>query len=177
MPGTGLLHRDGVRLGLSAMDRWDAVDQVAMALWDIGATSARYGADMRTRELWSSTYVGGGIALPHGGSGSGENVHRPAMVLLQFPDGVRWDGEDVRLCVGIAVRHGSQAGLLCSLGQAMLDPWVMAQLRGSDDADHVLALLRSCDADRGRDNGVGRAGQRPASAAASWPRPETPSLR
>jgi len=143
MPGTGLLDRDGVRLGLSALDRWDAVDQVAMALLDIGATSARYGADMRSRELWGSTYVGGGIALPHGGSGSTGHVNRPAMVLLQFPDGVCWAGQEVRLCVGIAVCHGAPAGLLCSLGQAMLDPEIMAQLHGSTDADHVLNLLHA----------------------------------
>lgn len=143
MSATGLLDRDGVRLGLSACDRWDALDQVAMALLDIGATTAQYGADMRGRELWASTYVGGGIALPHGGSGSGGHVHRPAMVLLQFPDGVCWAGQDVRLCVGIAVGHVGQAGLLCSLGQAMLDPGIMAQLHGSTDTNHVLTLLRA----------------------------------
>jgi PTS system mannitol-specific IIA component/phosphocarrier protein FPr len=143
MPGTGLLDRDGIRLGLSALDRWDAVDQVAMALLDIGATSARYGADMRGRELWGSTYVGSGIALPHGGPASTAHVHRPAMVLLQFPDGVCWAGQEVRLCVGIAVSHGADAGLLCWLGQAMLDPEIMARLHGSTDAGQVLNLLHA----------------------------------
>lgn len=162
MPATGLLERDGVRLGLSAVDRWDAVDQVAMALWDIGATSVRYGGHMRARELSSSTYIGSGIALPHGGDGCGEHVLRPAMVLLQFPGGVSWAGEDVRLCMGIALPHGTSGGVLCSLGRAVLAPWVTARLSTAADTDQVLALLH---------------GQPPASAPDSSVRPVTPSLR
>ena len=57
---------DGIRLGLQASDRFDAVRQSGQVLVDIGAVEAPYVEAMLERERLISTSLGEGFAIPHG---------------------------------------------------------------------------------------------------------------
>ena len=137
-----LLSPHGVRLGQSAVDRWDAVRQVGAVFEEIGATDAGYTGAMLRREETSSTYLGFGIAIPHGTADSAGHIHHTGLVVLQFPDGVDWDGERVELCIGIAAVADEQLGLLCTLATIMMRADNAANLRGATEPGNVVDLLR-----------------------------------
>ena len=131
-----------VRIGRTAVDRADAIDQTCAVLAEIGAVDPEYAGSAHEREASLSTYVGEGVAIPHGTDAGRAHVRRTALAVLQFPDGVDWGGEDVRLCVGIAARGDEQVAVLSGLARVLMDPDKAAALRTAPDAATIVAILR-----------------------------------
>ena len=142
---TQVLTADAVRLGLSATDKLDALRQCGAVLVDIGAASEQYAAAILEREESVSTYLGEGVAIPHGTDASREYINRAALAVLQFPEGVDWNGKPVRLCVAIASRSDEHIAILQSLAMVLSDKDKAARLRDARDVDDVLALLAPTD--------------------------------
>jgi mannitol/fructose-specific phosphotransferase system IIA component len=138
---TQVLTADAVRLGLVATDKLDALRQCGATLVEIGAASEKYAAAILEREESVSTYMGEGVAIPHGTDASREYINRAALAVLQFPGGVDWNGKQVQLCIAIASRTDEHIGILQSLAMVLSDPAKAARLRETDDVDEVLALL------------------------------------
>ncbi|TCO55227.1 PTS system mannitol-specific IIA component/phosphocarrier protein FPr [Actinocrispum wychmicini] len=136
-----LLGVEGVQLGLTATDKADAIDQCGRALLAVGAVSVEYLAAMHEREASVSTFIGEGVAIPHGTDAARAFVLRTSIVVLQFPEGVDWDGNQVTVCVGIAANGSEQVGILSALAQVLMDPAKAAELRSAADVDTVLTLL------------------------------------
>jgi mannitol PTS system EIIA component len=138
---TSLLAESSIRLDSHATDRLDAVRQCGRALLEAGAVDESYIDAMLQREQSVSTFVGEGVAIPHGTLAGKEAVKQDALVVLRFPDGVDWDGNDVRVCVGIAAAGGGHIALLSQLAEILLDPEKAEQLRSATDAQQVYDLL------------------------------------
>ncbi|WNM28066.1 PTS sugar transporter subunit IIA [Demequina capsici] len=136
-----ILSAEGVRLGLTATDKADALTQCGEALVSIGAATQEYAAALHDRELQVTTYIGEGVAIPHGTNESREHIQRAAIAYLQFPDGVDWDGNDVRVCIAIASRSEEHIEILQRLASVLMDPDAAASLREPASVDDVLALL------------------------------------
>jgi mannitol/fructose-specific phosphotransferase system IIA component len=138
---TDLLVADAVRLGCTAADRFDAVRQAGEALVRIGAVEPAYADAMQEREQSLSSFVGEGFAIPHGTDAARALVRRGALAFLQFPDGVDWDGQDVRACVAIAASADEHVSVMSTLAQVLLDPDQAEELRTTTDPQRVLELL------------------------------------
>jgi mannitol/fructose-specific phosphotransferase system IIA component len=138
-----LLDVSGIKLAQTAASLSDAVDQVGRTLLDIGAVEADYLPAMHERERSVSTFIGEGVAIPHGTDEARKYVRRTSLVVLQFPEGVDWGGNDVRMCVGIAANGNEQVGILSSLARVLMDAELAAQLREAKDADTVIRILQS----------------------------------
>ena len=138
---TELLGRQGVRLGLSANDRFEAVAQAGALLQELGAIEEAYVAAMREREEMLSSYVGEGFALPHGTNDSRVHVRRATLAFLQYPDGVSWEDDTVYACVAIASRTDEHVRVMQALAEVLLDEAQAERLRTTDDPDEVLEIL------------------------------------
>lgn len=136
-----LLTAEAVQLGCNATDRFDAVRQAADLLIGLGAVESGYADAMQERERSLSSFVGEGFALPHGTDESRALVRRPALAFLQFPNGVEWDGEDVRACVAIAAARDEHVSVMATLARVLIQPAQAEELRTTDDPARVLALL------------------------------------
>ncbi|GAA0362613.1 PTS sugar transporter subunit IIA [Actinoallomurus spadix] len=137
-----LLDRAAVRLDAVAADRDDAIRQCGRTLLDVGAVDTTYVEAMVERERSISTYVGEGVAIPHGTLAGKDAVRHDALCVLRFPGGVDWDGNHVVLCVGIAAKGDGHVRLLSELAQILLDPDKARALRESTDVDEVIRLLQ-----------------------------------
>jgi PTS system mannitol-specific IIA component len=139
---TALLAESSIRLAEKANDKEDAIRQVGAALLEAGAIDASYIDAMLERERSVSTFVGEGVAIPHGTLAGKDSVKNDALVVLRFPDGVDWDGNDVRVCVGIAARGNGHIALLSQLATVLLDSDRAAALRAATTSDEVYELLK-----------------------------------
>jgi mannitol PTS system EIIA component len=142
-----LLAEDSVRLDATAADRDDAIRQAGQALLDAGAIDAAYIDAMLERENSVSTYVGEGVAIPHGTLAGKDAVKEDAIVVLRFPETVDWDGNEVSVAVGIAARGNGHIALLSQLATILLDPDKAAALRGATTKEQVYELLAAEDDD------------------------------
>jgi PTS system mannitol-specific IIA component len=136
-----LLGVDAIRLQERAGSRDGAIRRCGEVLVSVGAVTPAYVEAMLAREQSVSTYIGEGVAIPHGTLNSKENVRRDALAVLRFPDGVDWDGNDVRVCVAIAAAGDGHLDILASLASVLMDPAKAAELRNATDADLVIRLL------------------------------------
>jgi mannitol/fructose-specific phosphotransferase system IIA component len=136
-----ILRAEAVRLGCQATDKWDVVRQAGALLVEIGAVEPAYADAMTEREKSISTYVGEGVAIPHGTDESRKFVTRTALAVLQFPDGVDWDGNEVKVAVAIASSGTEHVAVLSALAQILMEPDQAERLRAAAEVDDVLALL------------------------------------
>ena len=154
LPG-GVLAPQAVRLAQTATDKVDALRQSGRVLVEIGAAEPAYADAMLAREEMVSTFVGEGVAIPHGTNEAKGLVHRTALGFLQFPDGIDWgDGATVNVCIPIAAAGGEHMTLLAALAQVLLVPEKAERLRTATSADDVLEVLASADDEDADDDGA-----------------------
>lgn len=144
---TALLAAESMNLDASATDRDDAIRQAGAALLAAGAIEPGYIDAMIDRENTVSTFVGEGVAIPHGTLAGKDLVKDDALSLLRFPNGLDWDGNDVRIAIGIAAKGNGHIALLSQLATVLLEPEKAEALRNATTTDEVYALLRSEDED------------------------------
>jgi mannitol/fructose-specific phosphotransferase system IIA component len=140
-----VLSSDAVRLGLTAVDKEDALRQCGAVLVEIGAAESGYAEAILERERSVSTFMGAGVAIPHGTDESRVYINRAALAVLQFPDGVDWNGQTCTVCVAIASRSDEHLGILQALATTLADSAKAARLSETSDVDEVLRLLRPED--------------------------------
>jgi mannitol PTS system EIIA component len=137
-----LLDPAAIRLHERAADREQAIRACGRLLVGTGAVDPSYVEAMLERERSISTYVGEGVAIPHGTLASKDAVRRDALSFVRFPEGVDWGGEPVTVCIGIAAQGGGHMGILAKLAEILLEPGTARALREADDPHEVLRLLQ-----------------------------------
>lgn len=76
--------------GEQAGDKQEAIRQVAAALVQAGNVAEGYVDGMLAREQQTSTFLGNGIAIPHGTTDTRDQVLKTGVQVFQFPQGVTW---------------------------------------------------------------------------------------
>lgn len=131
-----------VRLGAKPASKDAAIDEAAQLLVAAGCIDSAYIESMKRREVVSNTYLGKGVAIPHGMVEDRDMVHRSGIAVLQVPDGVRWsDGQMVHLVVAIGAQSDTHIAILRRLTRLMQDEVALqALITTSSAADIVRAL-------------------------------------
>ncbi len=142
------LTADLVKLGAAATGKAEAIRQAGELLVRAGCVEPGYVAGMQAREQTMSTYLGGGVAIPHGTYDDLSLVRRTAISVLQVPGGVEWEpGELAYLVVGIAAVGDEHIDVLARLGEVVEDEALTRSLFEATDPTAVVALLsRSTEA-------------------------------
>ena len=138
---TNFLQLAGIRLGAAASSREEAVRLCGELLQGLGAVESGYIDAMWERENIISSYMGEGVSLPHGTDASRKYVNFAQLVFVRFSEPVEWDGEEVRLCIGIAARGDEHGELLGNLAEKLLDPSSYKSLMESTSTTELLELI------------------------------------
>src|SRR5260370_19608700 len=94
-----------IRLQAHAATKQEAIRLVGQLLVESECIEAGYIDSMLGREQVANTYLGNGIAIPHGLPADRDLIKRTSIAVVQAPEGVTWKpGETARLIVGIAAR-------------------------------------------------------------------------
>ncbi|MEC5318529.1 fused PTS fructose transporter subunit IIA/HPr protein [Brenneria populi subsp. brevivirga] len=136
------LSQQDIHLGAVASSKQEAIRLVASALTQAGCVSAAYVDGMLKRETQTSTYLGNGIAIPHGTTDTRDLVLKTGVQVFQFPQGVTW-GEDqtAYVVLGIAARSDEHLALLRQLTHVLSDDRVAARLASTTSAEELHDLL------------------------------------
>lgn len=135
-----------IKLGATATDKQDAIRQAGELLVTSGAVAPNYVNGMLAREETMSTYLGEGVAIPHGQYDNREEIFETGISVLQIPAGVLWEEEDgdeekAYLIIGIAASEDEHIGVLSKLAEAIEEEEVVEKLRTTTDPAEVLAIL------------------------------------
>ena len=91
-----------------------------------------------------STYIGNGVAIPHGQFDDLTLVYRTGISVLQIRDGVTWeDDEKAYLIIGIASNSDDHINILANLAEAIEDPETAKLLTETSEVSVVLDHLNA----------------------------------
>jgi len=137
------LAKEQIAMGQVAADKPAALRLLADRLVADGLVAEGYLEGLQAREAQGSTFLGQGIAIPHGTPQTRDLVFATGVRLLQFPDGVDWgDGQIVYLAIGIAARSDEHLRLLQLLTRALGETDLAQALRRAGSAEALLKLLQ-----------------------------------
>jgi len=138
-----ILAKERIQLNATATDRTDAIRKAGDLLVTSGCVLPEYVEGMLKREESMSTYLGSGVAIPHGIYENKEHVLQTGISVLQLPQGVEWDedGESVYLVIGIAASSDEHVNVLASLAEAVEDEDVLAEMINATDPEIILKHL------------------------------------
>lgn len=131
-----------IHIGQKAADKAAVLEQVVGALVAAGNVAPEYLAGMQAREQQTSTYLGNGIAIPHGTTDTRGQVLKTGVQVFQYPQGIAWGaGQTAYIVIGIAARSDEHLALLRQLTHILGDEDLAQPLRAATDADVLRALL------------------------------------
>ena len=137
----GLLDRGSIVLDGGTASRDDAISRAGGLLVEAGAVAPAYVDAMHVREQSVSTAMGNGLAIPHGTNEAKADVQRTAISFVRYPDGIDWNGKQVRFVVGIAALGNEHLKLLGRIAEVFTDSAQVERLESAASADDVLAVL------------------------------------
>ncbi len=106
-----------------------------------GNVAEGYVNGMLAREQQTSTFLGNGIAIPHGTTDTRDQVLKTGVQVFQFPEGVTGVTAVAHVAIGIAASSDEHLGLLRQLTHVLSDDSVVEQLKSATTAEELRALL------------------------------------
>ncbi|MCI9559624.1 MAG: PTS mannitol transporter subunit IICBA [Lachnospiraceae bacterium] len=132
---------DGIKLSRTPVTKEEAIQAAGELLKDLGYVDETYVAAMQEREKLVSTYIGMGVAIPHGTTQAKGTVKKTGIVFFQYPEGVDFGAEKAQLVFGIAGIGDEHLELLSKLCSLLEDPVRLETLKTTKDVNWVLEQL------------------------------------
>ncbi|MDS4058491.1 MAG: PTS sugar transporter subunit IIA, partial [Candidatus Contendobacter sp.] len=117
------ITRSCIRLDARAAAKDEAIRLAGQLLADAGYIEPGYIDSLLKREQVANTFLGSGVAIPHGMIEDRHLIHHTGIAILQLPNGVEWnEGQKAYLVVAIAAQSDEHIGLLRRLTRLMQQP-------------------------------------------------------
>ncbi|MBD1538054.1 PTS mannitol transporter subunit IICBA [Arthrobacter sp. S13_S34] len=141
-----ILARESVVLDGSATTRDAAIDEAGRLLLARGAVDEGYIAAMHEREESVSTYMGSFLAIPHGTNAAKDHIRKSAVSVIRYPQGIDWNGKQVKFVVGVAGVNNEHLHILSSIAKVFTSKEQVARLEAATSVDEVLELFGKVNA-------------------------------
>lgn len=136
-----VITAEGIRLNQRPVSKEEAIQAAGELLAKLGYVDPSYVDAMQEREKLTTTYMGMGVAIPHGTTQAKGTVKKTGIVLLQYPEGVDFGDEKAQLVFGIAGIGDEHLDLLAKICDMLEDEEVLETLKTTADTDWVLERL------------------------------------
>lgn len=141
LPKKKVINAQGVKLNLPSVTKEEAIRAAGELLVSQGCVEPAYVDAMLDREKLVSTYMGMGLAIPHGTTQAKETVKKTGIVFTQYPEGVYFGEEKAQLVIGIAGVGDEHLELLAKICEALEDEEVLEKMKTTSDVDWILEQL------------------------------------
>jgi len=102
--GDTLLERKNIVLGCKPVTPEEAIRACGRRMVESGYVDEAYIQGMLDREASFSVAIGSHVAIPHGTNDVKPLIKRTGVVVMTYPEGIDWNGDKVKLVVGIAAK-------------------------------------------------------------------------
>ncbi len=140
--GKDILVKDGIKLNLKSVSKEQAIQAAGELLTTLGYVDPSYIDAMQEREKLVTTYMGLGVAIPHGTSQAKGTVKKTGIVVMQYPEGVEFGEEKAQLVFGIAGVGDEHLELLEKICGMLEEEAVLEEFKRTNNIDWVLEKLK-----------------------------------
>ncbi len=132
-----VLNEKNVVLNLDSVSKEDAIVMCGEKLVENGYVNENYIQGMLDREKLMTTFMGMGVAIPHGVNEAKKEIKKSGIVVLQFPNGIDFDGELAYLMIGIAGVGDEHLEILSNIAM-VLDDDLTERLKDTDSKTEII---------------------------------------
>jgi len=136
-----ILAKKNILLGLEKVSRDEAIKKAASLLINDGYVAEDYLDAMFAREEIVSTYIGNGVAIPHGVGKQRGLIKKSGVVVLQYPEGIDYNGETAYLVIGISGKDNDHIKILSNIAEQLGEIEKAQELWKTDDLDSVFNIF------------------------------------
>ncbi|KIL48722.1 PTS mannitol transporter subunit IIA [Jeotgalibacillus campisalis] len=140
-----LLTAQNILLNTSLSTKEEAIERAGRVLVDQGYVTENYIAEMKKREELTSTFMGNFVAIPHGTEEAKTEVKASGLSFLQVPEGVEWNGEQVKLVIGIAGKDGEHLELLSQIAIVCSEMENVEKLASATSEQEIIQIFEDAD--------------------------------
>lgn len=128
-----LIYLKNIKVNCQSDTKDNVIREIGKMLVDTGYVEENYVDGMLEREKSFSTYMGNGLALPHGVEEAKKSVKQSGIAVMIFPDGTPWGNETARIVVGVAGVGDEHLDILALVAEKMLSEEDVEALLTSDE--------------------------------------------
>ncbi|WP_304406686.1 PTS mannitol transporter subunit IICBA [uncultured Clostridium sp.] len=136
-----LLNEENILLGLESESKEEAIIRAGERLLENGYIDYHYIDSMIERENKISTYIGMGIAIPHGTEIGKSAVKKAGVTILQYPNGVEFQGQMAYIIIAIAAKENEHLEILSKIATALEAPNIIDEIRKIDNTSKMLEIF------------------------------------
>ncbi|EGQ2766035.1 PTS sugar transporter subunit IIA [Staphylococcus pseudintermedius] len=141
-----LLRDENILLNQSISTQEEAIEKAGQLLVDSGVVKAGYIQAMKDREQIVSTFMGNALAIPHGTDEAKNEVISSGLSLLQIPEGLLWNGEEVKVVIGIAGKDGEHLDLLSQIAMTFSEEENIHKIVNAASPQAIRQVFEEADA-------------------------------
>jgi len=139
-----ILSVDKVKLNVNVKDKFEAIRIAGELLVQAGHAEASYVDSMIDRENTLSTYMGGGLAIPHGTNEAKGKIKSTGLSIVQIPSGVDFgDGEKAYLVIGIAAVGDDHMEILTNVAMVCSDDENLERIVKAGTPQQLIEIFES----------------------------------
>ncbi|TDM14554.1 PTS sugar transporter subunit IIA [Macrococcus bovicus] len=138
---SNLIPTENILVNQHFTSKEEAIEAAGQKLVEAGAVNPGYIQAMKEREAIVSTYMGNFLAIPHGTDEAKAEVIKSGITLLQAPEGIDWDGNIVKVVVGIAGKDGDHLDLLSQIAIVFSEEENVERVINAQSADEINAIF------------------------------------
>lgn len=138
----GIMVAAGIKTGQASVSKEEAITAAGKLLHELGYVNESYIPSMLEREKTVSTYMGLGVAIPHGTSEAKDEVKKTGIVMLQYPEGVDFGDEKAYLVFGIAGIGNEHLDLLAKIGTVIEEEENLDKLKKATTPEEILKMFQ-----------------------------------
>lgn len=139
-----ILSTEKVKLNVNLKDKYEAIRMVGQMLVDAGHAPHSYIDKMIEREESLSTYIGGGLAMPHGTNESKALIKSTGMAIITVPAGVDFGGEEpAQLIIGLAAVGDDHLDILTNVAVLVSEEEDMQRILNASSEQELISIFES----------------------------------
>lgn len=136
-----IFNENNIILDVKVSSKEEAIKVAGELLFKNGYVEEKYISGMLEREKLISTYIGMGVAIPHGENNVKDSVKKSGIVLLQVRDGVYFDNEKAYLIFGIAGIGNDHIKILSNIASTVEDELSVKKLIDTNDKKEIVDII------------------------------------
>ncbi|MET1030905.1 PTS sugar transporter subunit IIA [Domibacillus tundrae] len=136
-----ILSAENIVLNQQLGSKEEAIRATGQVLVDRGYVEPAYIEKMLEREQLTTTYMGNFVAIPHGTEDAKSAVKESGIAIIQVPNGVSFDGNEVKLLIGIAGKGDEHLEILSQIAIVCSEEDNVLQIVNASSKEEILAMF------------------------------------
>lgn len=136
------LSDQNIQLNCPSISKEQTLKQLAEKLTELNFVKQGYEKAFFEREKQTSTFLGNGIAIPHGTVDAREMVLNSGVAIMQFPNGIKWDENNTAFVViALAAKNNEHLEFLAKLTDLIANQEKAQKLANATSLEQFIAIF------------------------------------